>query len=222
METIVAYKSIAAKLAQRIADGVYLPGTELPSTSELRIEFEVADGTIRRALDRLDDLGLTAGGQGRRRRVVETGSSDGSPRDRVLDEIRTAIGSGRYSPGSALPPETALAAAFNASRYAVREALAELERSGEIINRPGRRRQVAGNATSQDALYEQVIAAIRNDVQEGRIPPGTVLQSESALCAKYRTSRVTVRRALADLELRGVLIRNKNGRRVVTSSNANS
>lgn len=123
--------------------------------------------------------------------------------------------SGVHSAGTELPSEADLVAATGFSRYAVREALAELERIGVLVNRPGRRRQVAGDYEASTARYEQVVSAIRDDVRQGKLVAGERMPTEVALCERFGMSRVTVRRALVELEKAGVFVRDEAGRRIV-------
>jgi DNA-binding LacI/PurR family transcriptional regulator len=58
--------------------------------------------------------------------------------------------------------------------------------------------------------YYRVRVAIQKDIQEGRLRPGDMLPSEQALCAQYGVSSITVRRALRDLVLSGLIYR-ENG-----------
>lgn len=57
--------------------------------------------------------------------------------DAVQEELRNAIFSGTYSPGSQLPTEAELGAMLGASRTVVREALRVLEEDGLIFRRHG-------------------------------------------------------------------------------------
>ncbi len=59
-------------------------------------------------------------------------------------------------------------------------------------------------------LYYQVRVAIQKDILDGRLPPGTLLPSEKALCEQYGVSSITVRRALRDLVQSGHIYR-ENG-----------
>jgi DNA-binding GntR family transcriptional regulator len=194
------YEAIAAELRKRIQDGMYVPGSVLPSNSMLRAEFGVADGTIRRALAELDRLGLTVARQGRPRMVTSPGQETvGTLYERVVRGIRDAIADGRHARGTALPSEAELAAEYGVGRKTVRQALAELERAGDIVNRPGRRRQVAGEEQANDALYEKIAARLAEDVAAGLYEPGTAVPSESALCSHYSVSRATIRKAIEEL-----------------------
>lgn len=56
-------------------------------------------------------------------------------------------------------------------------------------------------------LYEQVVVAIRREVQDGRLAPGAALPSFRALAADLRVSLITVKRAYEELEREGVIYR---------------
>ncbi|ROO86637.1 regulatory GntR family protein [Actinocorallia herbida] len=62
-----ASSQIAESLKHRVTDGVYAPGTKLPSESALCAEFGVTRNTMRRALSALEKAGLvvTIPGTGR-------------------------------------------------------------------------------------------------------------------------------------------------------------
>jgi len=55
-------------------------------------------------------------------------------------------------------------------------------------------------------LYEQVIELLRDDIASGRLHPGQRLSPERVLSERLGVSRVTLRRALADLIERGFLL----------------
>jgi DNA-binding GntR family transcriptional regulator len=52
------YIRVADELAARIASGALPPGSKLPAEPALAREFEVAYGTVRRAMDVLRERGL--------------------------------------------------------------------------------------------------------------------------------------------------------------------
>lgn len=58
------YEDVKRELSRRIEEGVYPPGTRIPSASELTREFRVSAITIRRALRDLTVAGLLRGHQG--------------------------------------------------------------------------------------------------------------------------------------------------------------
>lgn len=58
-------------------------------------------------------------------------------------------------------------------------------------------------------LYLQVQEAIRNAIRSGRLAAGSVLPSEKELEAAHGVSRITVRRALDELEREGLVLRGR-------------
>jgi GntR family transcriptional regulator len=60
-------------------------------------------------------------------------------------------------------------------------------------------------------LYHQLKQALTDQIVSGQWPPGTELPSEHELCRHFSVSRGTLRRALADLALHG-LVRRQQGR----------
>lgn len=50
-------------------------------------------------------------------------------------------------------------------------------------------------------LYLKIKKLILNDIQKGLIPVGTKLPSEQLLCEQYEVSRITIRRAITELEM---------------------
>ena len=60
-----AYLKIANAVTERIAAGVYRPGEQLPTESQLRDEFGVSPMTVRRAVNILLDRGLVTTTQGK-------------------------------------------------------------------------------------------------------------------------------------------------------------
>ncbi len=59
--------------------------------------------------------------------------------------------------------------------------------------------------TDETPLYIQVMQRIRQDIAGGRYAAGDVLPAEPQLCEAYGVSRITVRRAVAELEADGLL-----------------
>jgi GntR family transcriptional regulator len=53
--------------------------------------------------------------------------------------------------------------------------------------------------------YRLIVDELRAEIMDGRRPPGSRMPSENELAAQYRTSRPTVRRALAVLKSEGLL-----------------
>ncbi|WP_367716591.1 GntR family transcriptional regulator [Nitratireductor sp. GISD-1A_MAKvit] len=56
-------------------------------------------------------------------------------------------------------------------------------------------------------LYEQVRRKLLSEIEAGRLAEGSFLPSEFDLCAKYGVSRITLRRAVAELCAEGRLVR---------------
>src|SRR3569623_2107471 len=54
-------------------------------------------------------------------------------------------------------------------------------------------------------LYARVHQALVEAIQRGKLAPGTVLPTEKELEKQYGVSRITVRRALDDLERAGLI-----------------
>src|SRR5512133_1499896 len=55
--------------------------------------------------------------------------------------------------------------------------------------------------------YRNVLDALQRDIAGGRYPAGSKLPSETALIQRFRVSRITVRRALSELEGQGLIDR---------------
>lgn len=61
------------------------------------------------------------------------------------------------------------------------------------------------------ALHRQLFLVLRDQIMGGQFAPGALLPKEEALCERFGVSRITVRRALADLATAG-LVERKHGR----------
>ena len=59
----------------------------------------------------------------------------------------------------------------------------------------------------QNPLYLQLMMRLKNDMIAGIYPPSGKIPSEQILCETYHVSRVTVRKALLELVLAGLLVR---------------
>ncbi|MDP9968685.1 GntR family transcriptional regulator [Variovorax beijingensis] len=66
------------------------------------------------------------------------------------------------------------------------------------------------NGARGTALHRQVFLVLRDEISRGLFPDG-LLPNEEALCERFGVSRITVRRALADLAALGVVER-RHGR----------
>jgi GntR family transcriptional regulator len=60
---------------------------------------------------------------------------------------------------------------------------------------------------SGTALHRQVFLVLRDEIRRGVFGPAQALPKEEALCARFGVSRITVRRALADLAALGLVER---------------
>ena len=56
-------------------------------------------------------------------------------------------------------------------------------------------------------LYQQIIDAIKKELSEGRLEPGSSLPSFRALAEELLVSVITVKRAYEELEQEGILVR---------------
>lgn len=63
------------------------------------------------------------------------------------------------------------------------------------------------NAESHSPLYKQLIRKLRGDIAAGVYPVHSRIPTEQELCESYQVSRVTVRKALAELTQEGLLRR---------------
>jgi DNA-binding GntR family transcriptional regulator len=57
------------------------------------------------------------------------------------------------------------------------------------------------------ALHRQLFLVLRDEIARGALVPGDPLPSEQSLCDQFGVSRITVRRALADLAEQGLIER---------------
>jgi GntR family transcriptional regulator len=61
--------------------------------------------------------------------------------------------------------------------------------------------------TPGTALHRQIFLVLKDGIAQGSYAPGTALPKEESLVQLFGVSRATVRRALADLELEGLVLR---------------
>ena len=59
---------------------------------------------------------------------------------------------------------------------------------------------------SSEPLYQQLAAALRREIEEGRLPAGVAFPSERKLMARYQVTRTTVRSALGVLKQEGMVV----------------
>lgn len=63
----------------------------------------------------------------------------------------------------------------------------------------------ADGASAQASLHSQVRSQLQAAISDGTYPPGSRLPTEQELCGLFGVSRITVRQALADLQVGGLL-----------------
>jgi GntR family transcriptional regulator len=70
---------------------------------------------------------------------------------------------------------------------------------------------------SPEPLYRQLASQFEAAIREGRLRPGDRLESEGALTARYRVSRITLRQAVDDLVRKQLLVRKQGKGTFVTA-----
>jgi GntR family transcriptional regulator len=75
---------------------------------------------------------------------------------------------------------------------------------------------VSDSPRNMTPLYYQVREKIRDDIEAGQYLPGALVSSELDLCEAFGVSRITVRRAMADLVAEGLLTRERGRGTFVT------
>ncbi|MGW6505122.1 GntR family transcriptional regulator [Nonomuraea angiospora] len=120
---------------------------------------------------------------------------------RIAEDIRSRIRQGDPPAGAMLPSEATLTRTYGVSRGTVRQAVAELERSGLVTSEAGRGRRVVGedSATTQRAAatqYEAIAETLRKRIESGDLVPGQQLPGEAAIAEEFGVSKGTARQAL--------------------------
>lgn len=181
------------------------------------MEYGVSRTTARRALVLLEDGGLIQGTAGRVRFVCSPADSARPALARfeqIATDLRTEIESGQVRSGQRLGTEATLAARFNVSPGTARRALQELAEEGAVIGISGRGWFVASTDGAPTRAAETV-SAIRAGITSGEWPVGSKLPGELALATRFGVGRITVRRALAQLEVEGILEKDSSRGRLV-------
>jgi DNA-binding FadR family transcriptional regulator len=93
--------------------------------------------------------------------------------ERVEDQIKEAIYSGRIQFGDRLPADRELARLFGVSRPVVREALRSLEQAGLLTIKPG----VAGGAFLTPVTKKPIVDSLNLMIRTGQITLEDILQS---------------------------------------------
>jgi len=78
-------------------------------------------------------------------------------------------------------------------------------RGEAAVSSDARKRDHRSIGRERTLLYQEVADRLRQDMQAGFHPRGTYLPSEADLCARFKVSRDTVRRALANLAEEGLI-----------------
>ncbi|MBW8088510.1 GntR family transcriptional regulator [Streptomyces hygroscopicus subsp. hygroscopicus] len=139
------YLVIADALRKEIKEGWITAA--LPSEAQLMRDHNVSRTTVRRALALLQDEGLIRSVPGAGR--VVSGTSDQRPLVERMTELITAT---PLAVGDPYPSEARLCEHFEASRTAVRRALAQMEGQGLLATVQGKGRTVrALPASSQSS-----------------------------------------------------------------------
>lgn len=123
----------------------------------------------------------------------------------VVERLAAEIASGRLAPGSQLPTEKELMAAFGVSRTVVREAAAALRADGLLTTRQGKGAFVAADATQQPFRLDPDLRHSLGDVVELMELRLAIEVEAAGLAAERATPRAlrAVERALATFE-RGI------------------
>jgi DNA-binding FadR family transcriptional regulator/8-oxo-dGTP pyrophosphatase MutT (NUDIX family) len=137
----------------------------------------------------------------------------------IAAALKERIEQGEYPPGATVPSEEAIAKEFGVARETARRAVKEIETQGLVTTVHGRGRFVAGESggKSMGTKHEQIAAALRQQIESGKLKPGDSLPSEADVCSLYDVSRKTARNAFAELERSGLAKSEPRKGRVVTT-----
>ena len=144
-----AYAQLADRIKRQIADGVYPPGSQIPTESALSKSFGISPMTVRRAIGLLTEEGLLKASQGRGTfvRSIEWQSSGFSLKplaDLIADDANTRVKVLRINPVKADGPLASMLGVplggwlIHVLRLLVRDGRPILLQSGYIIYDPGR------------------------------------------------------------------------------------
>ena len=143
------YVQVRNLLAQRIASGVWPPGSMLPNELELARELGVSSGTVRKALDKLESDRLVVRRQGRGTSVV----------DQASGEVATRFSNIRDGQGRRILGDMELLAQARAQPTEVEQERLQLN-AGDAVLRTTRLRRYKGRVF----MHEEVSLAV------GRFP----------------------------------------------------
>ncbi len=168
------YRRAESAMIDRIARGMWPPGTRLPNETELAREFGVSQGTLRKALAALEARGLLARAPGRGTTVARTTDEsalyaffrlrDGQGRPIIPEPMAEAVETG--------PPDAAEAALFG---------------SGPVL----RIRRLRGHAGRPLAIERMALAAERMPglADAGPLPNSLYPHYEAAYGISVATAR---------------------------------
>ena len=145
------YEQVKALILRRVIDGVWRPGTMLPSETQLGVEFGVSQGTVRKALDTLAAENLVVRRQGRGTFVAEHDT------DRALFHFFHMVGEGAERQ---LPESRVLSCRYGKATAAEAGRLALLR--GDPVARIRRVRELGGapaiveTITVSEALFPDI------------------------------------------------------------------
>jgi GntR family transcriptional regulator len=139
------YLQVRNLLAQRIASGVWPPGSMLPNELELARELGVSSGTVRKALDSLESDRLVLRRQGRGTSVV----------DQASGEVATRFSNIRDGEGRRILGDLQLMAQTRAQPTPVEQERLQLN-VGDSVLRTTRRRRYKGRLF----MHEEVSLAV--------------------------------------------------------------
>lgn len=127
-------------------------------------------------------------------------ATDGPTYVRIADDIRRGIREGDPPAGGMLPSEADLARTYGVARGTVRQAVAELERTGLVASEAGRGRRVVGDgplgaSRAASTQYETIAETLRKRIESGELAPGQQLPGEAVAADEYGVSKGTVRQA---------------------------
>jgi GntR family transcriptional regulator len=89
----VLYLQVAAALAERVASGQWQPGLPIPNETDLAREFGVSVGTMRKALDKLEEDRIVTRKHGRGTFVLDHRADDLAFRfSRIFDDAGRRVG----------------------------------------------------------------------------------------------------------------------------------
>ena len=78
--------------------------------------------------------------------------------------------------------------------------------------------RVGGAVSADEPLYRRIAADMLMTIDASRLEPGAALPSEAELCAAYRVSRITIRKAIDELVARQVVERRRGSGTYISST----